>query len=516
MEKTSRTIISKTTLLLTLALAMSTIMAGTSPSFASDETPTIQVSPSTYLATHLDEIFYINVNIKNVTEDLHLIGVEWKLKYNTTILEVLNVTEGGFFKNWAEAAGLDPDDVYFWWLQEEDYVISFTLYVQFALIPPTVFPEGSGTLATITFKATHRLIEPEPEASCILELTDTMLLDVDEAEITHNSENGYYEITPLSFPGVTVTPDLYVATHIGETFDVNIDIENLDRDWRLIGAQFKLHYNTTLLETKENWIIEGSFLRQFAPYGTWFTSHVEYDYGLVGILILPNETGASVEPFPEGNGTLATITFNATYLPWKPESSCLLQLNDTLLIDVNIDSIPHTISHGYYEVGPYLALVPDTGFAATTIIGGRFAANSKITITWDGKPITTVPSPLTTDSSGNFTAIITVLNPTDPGLYNVTSTDQEGNKANATFTVIDMKGETGDKGDPGETGDKGDPGETGDKGDPGETGDKGDPGETGDKGDPGEPAPTEIVWASIVIAIIAIVIAAYVLLMKKT
>jgi len=507
MEKTSRTIISKKALLLTLALTMSTIMAGTVPSLASEEKPTIYVSPSTYLATHIAEIFQINVNIKNLTEDQQLIGVQWKLKFDTTILEALNVTEGDFLKNWAETAGLDPDDIFFWWLQEEDYAISFAIYIKFAVAPPTVFPEGSGTLATITFNATHRPTEAEPTASCILELTDTILLDVDEEDIAHSSENGYYEITPLSFSSITVTPDLYIATHIGEIFNVTIDIKSLDRDWRLIGAEFTLHYNTTLLETKEDWISEGPFLQQFAPYGTWFDSYVERDYGLVGILILPNATGGWNPPFPEGNGTLVTITFNATYLPWEPEPSCILQLDDTKLIDVNIDLIPHTISHGYYEVGPYLTLVPDTGFAATTVVGVRFAANSQITITWDGEPIITVPSPLTTDSNGNFTAIITVLSPTDPGLYNVTSTDQEGNKANATFTVIDMKGETGDKGDPGETGDKGDPGETGDKGDPGETGDKGDPGET---------APTEVVWASIIIAIIAIVIAAYSLLRKKT
>ena len=343
MEKTSRTIISKNALLLTLVLTMSTIMAGTVPSLASEETPTIYVFPSTYLATQIDEIFYINVNIKGVTEDLQLIGVQWKLKFNTTILEVLNVTEGDFFENWAETAGLDPDTIYFWWLQEEDYVISFTIYAEFAVAPPTVFPEGSGTLATIKFNATYLPWEPEP--SCILELTDTKLLNIDEEEITHNSENGYY------------------------------------------------------------------------------------------------------------------------------------------------------------QVGSYLTLVPDAGFAATTIVGGRFAANSQITIAWNGEPIATVPSPLTTDSYGNFTAIITVLNPTDPGLYNVTSTDQEGNKANAMFTVIDMTGPVGPQGP---------------QGPQGEQGEQGPEGPQGEEGEQGVPAPTEVVWASIIMAIIAIIIAAYTLLTKKT
>jgi len=495
MEKTSRTIISKKALLFILALMMGTIMAITVPSVASQGTPAIYVSPSTHQATYIDEIFYVNVSIKNVTQDLQLIGAQWKLKFDTTLLKVLNVTEGDFFKNWVETTGLDPDAIYFWWLQEENYTISFTIYAEFAVTPPIVFPEGNGTLATVTFKTTHRHTEAEPKASCILEVTDTILLNIDEEEIDHYSENGYYEIAPLNFPSLTVTPTLSTVTHTGEIFNVTIDIKSLDRDWRLIGAEFKLRYNTSILETKENWISEGPFLQQFAPYGTWFTSFVEHDYGLVGILILPNATGVYTKPFPEGNGTLATITFNATYLPWEPTPSYVLQLNDTLLIDVNIDPINHTVSHGYYEIGPYLALAPDAGFAATTIIGGRFAANSKIIITWDEKPIITVPSPLTTDSYGNFTAIITVPNPTDPGLYNVTSSDQEGNKANATFTVIDMTGLQGEQGPEGAQGPQG---------------------EEGLQGEEGERAPTEVVWGSIAIAIIAIVIAAYSLLTKKT
>jgi hypothetical protein len=525
MEKTSRTIIRKNALLLLfiLALAISPTMTGKVASLSPELKPTIYVYPSTYVAAHIGENFSININIKDVTEEMQLIGVQWKLEFNTTILEVLNVAEGDFLKNCAAAAGPDYG-TYFYWIQEEDHVLSFTLYYKFPA-PPTVFPEGSGSLAIITLNATHRPTEAEPKASCTLKLTNTMLLDFDEEEIAHNIEDGYYEIKPLSFPSVTVTPTLYVATHIGEIFNVNIDIKSLDRDWKLIGADFKLHYNTTLLGTKEDWITEGSFLRQFAPYGTWFGSYVEEDYGLVGILILPNATGAYVEPFPEGNGTLATITFNATSLPWEPTPSCVLQLDSTHLIDVNVGLIPHTISHGYYEVAPHLTLAPDAGFAATTIAGGRFAANSQITITWDGEPVITVPSPLTTDSYGNFTAIITVPTPTEPGIHNVTSTDQEGNKANATFTVIDMtgpQGPAGPQGEKGDTGPQGPAGPTGPEGATGPAGPQGATGATGPQGPQGEqgpvgpPAPTEVVWASIIIAIIAIVIAAYVWLTKKT
>jgi hypothetical protein len=372
--------------------------------------------------------------------------------------------------------------------------------------PP--YPEGSGTLATITFNATYRA----GDVSCDLELYDTMLIDDNLDEILHEVTNGHYEMA-LPLPTLEVTPEQYVGTQIGEIFNVNIDITGLDPDWRLFGLEFKLRYNTVLLETKEEWISEGPFLEQFAPYGTWFASIVEEDYGLVGILILPSATGAPAEPFPEGDGTLVTITFKTISIPWEPKPSCVLQLDDTKLVDVNIDLIPHTVSHGHYEIAPYFTLTPDAGFAATTIIGGRFAANSKITITWDDQPVITVPSPLTTDSNGNFTAIITVPVPTDPGVYTIASTDQAGTNAEALFTVIDM---TGPQGEQGEVGPEGPQGPQGEQGEEGPEGPQGPQGEQGEQGEQGSPGPTEVVWASIIIAVIAIVIAAYLLLTKKT
>jgi len=87
-----------------------------------------------------------------------------------------------------------------------------------------------------------------------------------------------------------------------------------------------------------------------------------------------------------------------------------------------------------FDLDPKLELVPNKGIAATTLVGSGFAPNSKISVTWDGIPIPTVPSPLITDGYGNFTAIISVLNQTD-GIYTVKAVDKMGNEATATFTV---------------------------------------------------------------------------------
>jgi hypothetical protein len=87
-----------------------------------------------------------------------------------------------------------------------------------------------------------------------------------------------------------------------------------------------------------------------------------------------------------------------------------------------------------FEADPKLELVPNEGIAATTLVGSGFAPNSQISVSWDGIPIPTVPSPLISDGYGDFTGIISVLNQTN-GKYTVRATDEMGNKATAIFTV---------------------------------------------------------------------------------
>jgi len=127
---------------------------------------------------------------------------------------------------------------------------------------------------------------------------------------------------------------------------------------------------------------------------------------------------------------------------------------------------------GYHLVSASAAslnLTPHTGFSCTSVIGLGFMTNSKIRISWDGTVIPTVPSPLTTDANGSFTAIISVLTQNSPGPHTVNATDESGNWATATFTVVDMTGPQGPQGPQGLKGDKGDKGDTGAQGSPSET-----------------------------------------------
>jgi len=171
-----------------------------------------------------------------------------------------------------------------------------------------------------------------------------------------------------------------------------------------------------------------------------------------------------------------------------------------------------------------IVLTPYTGFASTTVAGSGFSDNSKITIKWDGTVIPTVPSPLTTDANGNFTTIITILTQTSPGPHTVNATDESGNWATATFTVVDMTGPPGpkgDKGDKGDTGAQGPQGQIGPTGPQGPQGIQGPQGPQGEQGPPGTPGVTSaelqflVNGLTMAVSFIAICLAAIALFRKK-
>jgi len=157
-------------------------------------------------------------------------------------------------------------------------------------------------------------------------------------------------------PVLKIEPSLYEASKIGETFNISVNIYNLQTSHRLTGVQFRVKYNSTLVEPLKTY--EGQFLSQFnntdkPPY-TYFIVYIEDDpiYGpnvLIGILLIPNATGFWTN-FPHGNGTLATITFKTISQVWWQQLSCDLILDDTLLINDSIEEIPHATANGRYQV----------------------------------------------------------------------------------------------------------------------------------------------------------------------
>lgn len=163
-------------------------------------------------------------------------------------------------------------------------------------------------------------------------------------------------VTPVTVL-MTVEPSVYHAKSMNETFSVNIDIYNVTDPMKLIGFEFKLGYNTTLLDVVQ--VQNGTFLEAYggSPNGgmLYYGPYYGDDYVLFAGFILPDVNGTWHEPFPTGNGTLATITFRTKYQSIglaNPPDSCNLTLFDTKLADPQANVISHNSTNGYYDIVP--------------------------------------------------------------------------------------------------------------------------------------------------------------------
>jgi hypothetical protein len=316
-------------------------------------TPYLAVEPNYVSAEEVGDEVVVNVTIHDVTEEWRLVGFEWKLRFNTSILDVASVTEGDYLASEAEKASAETGDdygTYFHAIPEADYVISFSLYFKTPW-PPELFPghfEEGGTLATIVFSATYKPTLVDMVASSDLTLADVLLVDVDANEVPYERlEHGFYTIAVAPPPWLSVEPKEYLAEELGEQFDLNVFINELEATWMMVGAEFKVRYNTTLLSVVN--ITEGGFMEFFAGLaGTdiFFQAYVEEDYGLIGIMILPLDNGTWPGPFPDTEdygapGDFAALTFEAIFQHEELDLSSIIWLDEIVLANTKADLIPY-------------------------------------------------------------------------------------------------------------------------------------------------------------------------------
>jgi hypothetical protein len=241
------------------------------------------------------------------------------------------------------------------------------------------------------------------------------------------------------------------------------------------------------------------------PRNTWTHVAGTYNGSLMAIYIngILDSTHSWTEGIDTDNGRPLTIG-KGNFYPWSNE----FWLNGTI-DDVRIYNYARNQSQIVEDMNDpakdTIVLTPSSGFASTTITGSGFSDNSKITITWDGTTIPSIPSAVTTDTTGNFTALISVPTQTEPGTHTINATDEDGNWATATFTVTDMTGPKGDTGEQGPTGPQGPKGENGTQG------------QQGPQGSPGNVQELLIIVAfPTVTSILAICLAVISLLKKRT
>jgi PKD repeat protein len=184
----------------------------------------MEVQPEITEIGLLNKAFTVNVNIRKLQAYWRAIGIQFRLCYNDTLLEVLNVTEGPFMKDPA----WNLYGTFFIYYIEKDAIYGPHVLVGVMLYPNqtgywNAYPSGSGTIATITFKAIYQergLTKPPLE--CPLKLVDTMIIDSDLIEIPFASHYGKYRIYP---------------TNIADfNYDGKVDMRDVARVARAFGS----------------------------------------------------------------------------------------------------------------------------------------------------------------------------------------------------------------------------------------------------------------------------------------
>jgi len=150
----------------------------------------VYVSPKEQVIDFLNESFIVNVSICNV---LDLYGYEFKLFYNSSILNGSQVIEGPFLNSTGKSA-------FFWVVAFNDHYNSThgIVWVDSCLTGDVLGVNGNGTLVTIKFKSLA-------VGSSQLSLDDVKLVDSRKNSIPCQNIDGSVTIIPeLTLPFITL------------------------------------------------------------------------------------------------------------------------------------------------------------------------------------------------------------------------------------------------------------------------------------------------------------------------
>jgi PKD repeat protein len=259
-----------------------------------------------------------------------------------------------------------------------------------------------------------------------------------------DSINTNIEVSP-AIPWLEIQPTQQLV--LSEHFQVNIDIKHLAQDWNMFGVQFNLNYDPNLLNYSN--ATAGSFWNAFAwttspPY-TYIVAQPRTGYVLVAVGLL----GPGAEPagyvFPNGNGTIAVLQFQATSNVQMSTSYPISFTIDNVLMG-SFDPVTGNIAQfpNYDSVGANYniridAPVPIFTYSPLGAVMGEiltFDASNSYSTSFLGNPTITNYAWTFGDGATGTGMIVTHVF-ANPTTYDVTLTvtDNNGNSRSITQTV---------------------------------------------------------------------------------
>jgi len=195
--------------------------------------------------------------------------------------------------------------------------------------PATAAASGKGTLVTLEF-----LVKEEGNTS--LHLYDTKLISSLMVEMSHGTEDGYFQSLPP--PEIHVEPSSVVDVSLqpGNAFSINVTVIQAVE---VYAWSLNMSWDPALLNVTN--VEEGSFLNQGA-YNTTFNKQILQEegrfYANCSLFEEPPDVSAS------GNGTLISVTFLV-----EAVGSTVLGLYDAELLGYGGGELPHEKRDGYFD-----------------------------------------------------------------------------------------------------------------------------------------------------------------------
>ena len=196
-------------LLFLIALPMFGLAA---PSVEGQEEPKLHVSPP-IVSAGFGETFTVNIGVANV---LNLYTYQFRLSWEPSLLNVTGITEGPLLNAEGTYKTSFTPRIY---NTPDPFGVSGYAFVACTLLgePATAAASGSGTLATVAF-----LVKEEGNTS--LHLHDTKLISSLLVEMSHGTEDGYFQSLPP--PEIHVKPSSVVDPSLqpGNAFSINVTV----------------------------------------------------------------------------------------------------------------------------------------------------------------------------------------------------------------------------------------------------------------------------------------------------
>jgi len=225
-KKMYKNIVSSAIIMALLTLSL----LSTLPWVASSDTTRLYVDPSKSNVL-IGENFMVNVTVENVTS---LYGWEFKLHYNSTMLNGTSTSEGGFLRGHGETffSVMNFSDAY--------NATHGILWATSSLLGNVSGVNGSGTLANVFFKCNQ-------PGNSTLSFGYSKLGDPEGIEIQHVTVNGSVETWPRNIAITNVTPSALEA-YVGQIVNIAVVVENEGNYTETFNLT--AFYNGNSIETK--------------------------------------------------------------------------------------------------------------------------------------------------------------------------------------------------------------------------------------------------------------------------